>query len=331
MAIQASLDEILSAKAELDWLDFKRSFDPNSNGDWLELIKDVVAMANSGGGAIMIGCLDNGDPTDAVQPGLLKLMDTAVFETKIFNYTACHLNGISVSQQIKSSLPVIFIQVPAAEYPMPFVKVGTYCLPDKVTQRTAFSQGTLYFRHSAKSEPAHADDLRKFVERKLREMKDFWMSGIRQIVDAPANSTFAVVPKTIRLSNSPEATEIKATPEILDQLVHLPSLDITHPHRESDAAREFNDRMKGKVRIQPHYIRYVRKAHKIEEEPKFFCKVKFMPPRYSDAFVGWLVEQATADTSFFSKAKASADQLKLADRRMAVPEDGDIFTPARQW
>lgn len=310
MALHLPLEDVLSAHAEVDALEFKRTFDATANGDWLELIKDVVAIANSGGGSIVIGCLDNGQPCDAVQPGLLKLMDPAVFESKIFNYTATHLNGISLAQHDKQGIPVIVIDVPGAEYPMPFVKVGTYCLADKTTQKTAFSQGTVYFRHSAKSEPAHADDLRRFVDRKIAEVKDFWMSGIKQIVEAPANSAFAVVPKTVRVSNSPNAAEIKATPEIIDQLIQAPSIDITHPHRQTDVATEFNRRMNGKMHIQKHYVQYVRRAHGIDDEPRFFCKVKFMSPRYSNAFVEWLIGQADADGQFFAKAKAIADELK---------------------
>ena len=36
-------------------LDFKSCFDPESKQDWCELIKDMVAMSNSGGGTIIVG------------------------------------------------------------------------------------------------------------------------------------------------------------------------------------------------------------------------------------------------------------------------------------
>jgi predicted HTH transcriptional regulator len=44
-------------------VDFKASFDPEMAADWVELIKDVVAMANSGGGTIIIGIEDGGQPS----------------------------------------------------------------------------------------------------------------------------------------------------------------------------------------------------------------------------------------------------------------------------
>lgn len=54
------LTAALSAKRESKTVDFKSSFDPESNGDWCELIKDFVAIANSGGGVILIGVADDG-------------------------------------------------------------------------------------------------------------------------------------------------------------------------------------------------------------------------------------------------------------------------------
>jgi len=39
----------LRAKRESKYVDFKRKFDPANPGEWCELIKDMVAMANSGG------------------------------------------------------------------------------------------------------------------------------------------------------------------------------------------------------------------------------------------------------------------------------------------
>jgi hypothetical protein len=50
--ILARVDESDSESAELE---FKAAFDPASPSEWCELIKDIVAMANSGGGLIVFG------------------------------------------------------------------------------------------------------------------------------------------------------------------------------------------------------------------------------------------------------------------------------------
>lgn len=44
------MDQVLAAKRESKHVEFKESFDPTASADWCELIKDVVAIGNSGGG-----------------------------------------------------------------------------------------------------------------------------------------------------------------------------------------------------------------------------------------------------------------------------------------
>ena len=53
--MNATIEDALSSETEQDWIDFKRQFDITSQADWCEIVKDIVAMANSGGGFIVIG------------------------------------------------------------------------------------------------------------------------------------------------------------------------------------------------------------------------------------------------------------------------------------
>jgi hypothetical protein len=48
-------ERVAAAQGETRSIDFKEHFDPKELSEWLELIKDLVAMANSGGGLILIG------------------------------------------------------------------------------------------------------------------------------------------------------------------------------------------------------------------------------------------------------------------------------------
>ena len=64
MSTVAQFESVLSRSSETDDLDFKAEFH-NKLGDWLEIIKDVVAFANSGGGTVLIGVNDDGSPSGA--------------------------------------------------------------------------------------------------------------------------------------------------------------------------------------------------------------------------------------------------------------------------
>jgi predicted HTH transcriptional regulator len=64
----------LEAKRESKTIDFKRTFNPDQGADWCELVKDIVAMANSGGGYIIVGVNDDGSSAgDAYCEALLGL------------------------------------------------------------------------------------------------------------------------------------------------------------------------------------------------------------------------------------------------------------------
>jgi predicted HTH transcriptional regulator len=78
----------VEAKRESKHLDFKASFDSDSAQDWCEVTKDIVAMANSGGGLIVVGVSDNGRNSGAdvssfasVDPAVITL-PTSTFTTR---------------------------------------------------------------------------------------------------------------------------------------------------------------------------------------------------------------------------------------------------------
>ncbi len=63
-ADQSFLQLAVSSDRETAAVEFKSAFDVHSNREWCELLKDVVAIANSGGGVIVIGLDDHGAPSN---------------------------------------------------------------------------------------------------------------------------------------------------------------------------------------------------------------------------------------------------------------------------
>jgi hypothetical protein len=57
-----TLQEIVAARAECDEIDFKGEWDPSSQRDRCELLKDIVAIGNHGGGGSSLGCSTMGGP-----------------------------------------------------------------------------------------------------------------------------------------------------------------------------------------------------------------------------------------------------------------------------
>lgn len=119
------LDKGLKAKRESKYVDFKRSFDPHSAGEWCELVKDMVAMANSGGGVVLIGLDNYGAPSkENVQPVLD--IDHAKLVDKIRKYTGLQFSDLEIHEVKKQGETIAVIEISAVKVPMVFQDVGTY-------------------------------------------------------------------------------------------------------------------------------------------------------------------------------------------------------------
>ncbi len=76
------LDKALTATRESRPIEFKEEFDVRSTRDWCEILKDIVAMANTGGGVILVGLDNKGEPVGSDVRALLDL-DSADLANKI--------------------------------------------------------------------------------------------------------------------------------------------------------------------------------------------------------------------------------------------------------
>src|SRR5438034_11755095 len=119
-------DDPVRAKRESKTVDFKAAFDPDRVSDWCELIKDVVAMANSGGGTILLGV--NNDGTCTADANALKILQTdpAVITDKIAKYTSVQFDAFTIAGGRRGGRQIAVFRVGHADLPMIFEKPGTY-------------------------------------------------------------------------------------------------------------------------------------------------------------------------------------------------------------
>jgi hypothetical protein len=294
--------------------EFKAQMDVTSSADWCELIKDIVAMANSGGGSIVLG-LENDGSASGWDPSPLLALDPAHIIDKIAPYVGWPFAEITVRPAQRAGKPLAVIAVRSAGVPMVFTKPGTYELPRSagaVKQKTAFGLGTLYFRHGAKSEPASPQDLRMWLERTLENSRRRMFSNFRKVAYLPAGYEVKTGPAAIVDSSGATAAPVR--------LVHdasappVPGLDPnkTHPYRLMELLKKVNAAIQGKRRVNPFDIKCIRAIHSVSSKVHFFYKPKFGSPQYSDAFADWIVEQYEKDPRFF-------DRTRGAHRRLPIP------------
>ncbi len=294
------LDDTDNETAEID---FKASFNSAASEDWCELIKDIVAMANSGGGVVVFGVNDDGTPA-AADLKAVEILDPAIIVDKLKKYTGQQFAGFSASLGSRRGAPVVALAIAGSSIPIVFTSPGTYDIGGG-KQKTAFSRGTVYFRHGAKSEPGNSDDLRVALERELDRVRSSWLDGIAKVVTAPVGATVTVLSDEVRLTGSDSATAVRLVNDDTAPAFKAMRTDLLYPYRQKELVTRVNELLAG-LKITGHDVYCVRKVHGVDDQPNFFYKPQFSSPQYSDAFAKWMVEQYQADADFFQKARDGA-------------------------
>jgi hypothetical protein len=296
------LERAKTANRESKHLDFKREFDLTSGQAWCELIKDIVAMANSGGGVIIIGVANDGSNAD-YDTALLLGYDTADAANIIARYTGNQLVEIELEEVERSGDRRPAFIVSDVDVPIIFVKPGTYDIGGG-QQRTTFSQGTIYFRHGSKSEPGNRDDLASWRDREIAKVRRSWLGGIRKVVRAEASETVTVI-SSARTPKDGEVIAAKMTADPSAIKVVPGNAEEIWPHRQKDLIREVNKRLGKAAHVNSHDIFCIKKVFDVmTKRPDFAYRSHHLAsPQFSDAFIEWIVKEFEANNRFFETAR----------------------------
>ncbi|MFN7987946.1 MAG: ATP-binding protein [Thermoanaerobaculia bacterium] len=307
-----TVGEALTTFEETSHLDFKGSFDTQSLGEWLALIENFVALANSGGGVLFIGVDDDGQPTGTPFTARAAL-DPAVVVDKVHAFTGVHFSGFRLAPAFEDGMPVFAVEVHAAEIPLVFTEAGSYTVTGRA--KSAFAPGTVYFRHGPKSEPGTTDDLRQAIERRIESVRAAWTAGIARVIEAPPGSQVFVLPPEMPLSSDPAAQPFRLDSDPnAPGVVALP-IDRTHPNRQRDVRDKVNEALPGRCKITGHDVFCVRRVFAIDSNPSFCFMQRHASPQFSDGFVTWLLQEREKNPAFFAEARHV-----MTTRRPATPD-----------
>jgi hypothetical protein len=254
--------------------------------EYVELVRDVAAMANSGGGVIVLNGVAG--------------VDEELLHERLGEYAEPEFEGFAVEPLSRNGRPSTAVVVEGVRHaPLVFTQ------PGRVGDHVAFVRGGLYFRHGARSEAATGEDVRDFIRRQLEATRTQWLANIRQVMLAPDGAEVAVV-ETAERDEEGRPTLIRLTTDPHAPLYGQVDPDQSHPYRQKEVIREVNARL-GEGAVNAFDVLSVRRMHAISEEtrPEFVHVPKFGSPQYSDAFVEWLVAERERDPRFFEKAKKS--------------------------
>jgi EC042_2821-lke REase len=283
------LKRAAEAKRSSKRVQLKEGFERRAVGGWVELVRDVAAMANSGGGILVF------DASDEVEEELL--------HENLAHYAEPEFDAFELHDITRAGNTVTTVVVEAPQNaPLVFSRPGRYA-DTNGREHVAFVRGGLYFRHGAKSEPATGEDVRDFIKRQLDATRQQWLANIRQVMHAPDGAEVAVI-ETAERDEEGRPTLIRLTTDPSAPLYGQLDPDRSHPYRQKEVIRELNARLDARS-VNSFDVLSVRRVYQISEEtnPEFVHVPKFGSPQYSDAFVDWLVDQEAHDPEFFANAK----------------------------
>ena len=302
------IDKALVAIRETKNIEFKSEFDTTSNQDWCEIIKDIIALANSGGGVIIFGLDDVGSPT-GYDPSPLLAYDGADIINKIDKYTATKFADFDIVEKAKEGHRLAVMVIRNSPIPIVFKKPGTYSIEGN-KQKTSFKEGSVYFRHGAISAPGTTNDLEKSFKRELDRVRKSWLQDIGKIVKAPSESQIVVVPKSVQQSAGGAAALVRLTTDPNAPVIGNIDFDQTHPYRQKELIREVKKRIPEDVVFNSYDVTSIWYAHNIGDHPEFMHQPKFGSTQYSPAFVDWIVESLRNNRKFFKEAREKHYKLK---------------------
>jgi hypothetical protein len=297
------LDRAQHAARESKILDFKREFDISSGGAWCELIKDIVAFANSGGGVIVLGVEDDGSDSKT-NPTDLLTHDTADITNRISKYTNFQFSEFEIVEIERAGKKRVALVISPADVPIVFTKPGSYDIGGG-KQKTAFSQGTVYFRHGSKSEPGSRDDLLSWRDREIARARKSWMGGIRKVVQSPPGETVTVLSSATSPQQDSSVVHARITASAAGVSVSPANAGDIWPYRRVDLIREVNHRLGGAATINPYDIQCINKSLDVfTSHPEFAYKPhKLAAPQYSNEYADWIVAHFKRDKDFFKSTR----------------------------
>ena len=177
------------SKVECARFELKREFSPSSHA-WAELAKDVVAMANSGGGVILFGVDDNGTRR-GLPESLLPVLDAAKVTDQLRRRAPSASVSTAYLERTYYGKLYGALVVQPLRVPLVFDKEWGYQGTDG-KPRIAIQPGVLYVRAPGKSAPASQADVHEIWEQSVSLAFEKTMARIERVASLPFDSELIV-------------------------------------------------------------------------------------------------------------------------------------------
>jgi hypothetical protein len=301
VASRDHLARALRAVRPSKYVGFRRAFDPASDEAWCELVRDLVAMANTEGGALVLG-LDRDGSAVGLEPAVFHALDLASVTTRVREHTGYDLPELELRRCEKDGRDLLAFVLEPVSVPVPFTK-SLACGSSDGRRAMPISPGSIYVRRGARSVPATRADLQAAIDRRLEQERSAWTARLEQAIRIPARVRVSPgVFGDVQQVTDPGAPAIRLVDEPDAPAYRLENPDALYPYRQKELIARLRELLPEGTPVSGHTILTINWAHKTRERPEWTYHPKFGSVQYNEAFARWIVEQVEKDPGFLEKA-----------------------------
>ncbi len=179
-------------------------FDPEIPADRLGLVREIVAVANSGGGEILLGVVEPGGGSP--RPAGAAFLDAAALTEFVAGYVAPDRVGLTTSVDAADGPdgPVVSVAVNAPmRPPVVFSRAGRYAT--EKGDVTVFERHTVVTRHGARTVLASGADHRRWIDAAVRAERARLVRVLTLAASLPPGGSIRVVSEAGEVSAEPRA------------------------------------------------------------------------------------------------------------------------------
>ena len=180
-------------QTESEHVERKRSLDMDQRGDRLSLVREIVAMANTSGGQIVIGEDDDGAVVGVLGAQAAKL-DPARLTDLLDSFTSPeHVEVTTRVELCTADRYVVRIGVPQhPEPPVVLARDGNYESAGR-KQTAVFRAGDVLVRNGTKAERAKRADYQRWLRRAADSARALLVDRVALIANLPDDATLQIV------------------------------------------------------------------------------------------------------------------------------------------
>lgn len=197
-----AIEFLLDYKEEDDLVDYKLTLEPDSEKEWIEIVKDITAFSNTYGGYLVFG-VKNADKTviGLSDEHALNLSDINNIHQKINRFIEPQIERLRSKEYLKDGSKVVVMFIPPGiQVTYVIKKDASFILPSKKS-KVLLHKGTFYVRRSASNHLADSRDFDSLIDRRIDQFKEVLLNRISRVVDAPKESEVFILSKD---ENDPE-------------------------------------------------------------------------------------------------------------------------------